>query len=265
MNTNLKNKIRNLQIAGFSNKTLSLMSENDIKNLHGLVCEATTVYDPTNDKDMETYNALPDKSKSKVEGGKVVVQTEEKEEDNAWGICTKSIGDKVGTTKRSKWSKKVLDKYERCVKQVKKDIKEGRDPYRTIFEERMESIIENKLSAKISKKELVDLVKNYTKKITNEAEMADPITKPKPGVKPGTDTDFDPFINPDPNDQPEAKRRNIKFGGPAVKPKPGVKPDTDTDFDPFINPDPNDQPEARSFNVNKFMSLVKKAGLLKKK
>ena len=47
--------------------------------------------------------------------------------------------------------------------------------------------------------------------------------------------------------------------------KPGVKPDTDTDFDPFINPDPNDQPEARSFNVNKFMSLVKKAGLLKKK
>jgi hypothetical protein len=249
------------------------MSENDIKNLHGLVCEATMTYDiKNNPKDSESYNALPPDVKSKGSvgsDGKIVVQTEselqEKEEDNAWGICTKSIGDKVGTTKRSKWGKKILDKYERCVKQVKKDIKEGRDPYRTIFEERMESIIENKLSAQISKKELVDLVKNYTKKITNEAEMADPITKPKPGVKPGTDTDFDPFINPDPNDQPEAKRRNIKFGGPAVKPKPGVKPGTDTDFDPFINPDPNDQPEARSFNVNKFMSLVKKAGLLKKK
>ena len=267
MNTNLKNKIKNLQVAGFSNRTLSLMSENDIKNLHSLVCEATTSYDTTNPTDMTTFNSLPPEKKqtSKVEGGKVVVQNEEKELDNAWGICTKSIGDKVGTTKRSKWSKKILDKYERCVRQVKKDIKEGRDPYRTIFEEKMESIIENKLSAKISKKELVDLVKNYTKKITNEAEMADPITKPKPGVKPDTDTDFDPFINPDPNDQPEAKKSKIKFGGPAVKPKPGVKPDTDTDFDPFINPDPNDQPEARSFNVNKFMSLVKKAGLLKKK
>ena len=139
MNTNLKNKIRNLQIAGFSNKTLSLMSENDIKNLHGLVCEASTSYDTTSTTDMASFNSLPPEKKqtSKVEAGKVVVQNEEKEEDNAWGICTKSIGDKVGTTKRSKWSKKVLDKYERCVKQVKKDIKEGRDPYRTIFEERL--------------------------------------------------------------------------------------------------------------------------------
>ena len=73
-----------------------------------------------------------------------------------------------------------------------------------------------------------------------------------------TDTDFDPFINPDPDDQPEANSPE-----PRTKPKPGVKPDTDTDFDPFINPDPDDQPEASSKGLDWFLAMAEKAGLLK--
>ncbi len=66
MNTNLKNKLRNLQKSGFSNRTLSLMSESDINNLHTLMCEATMTYDiKNNPKDSESYNALPPDVKSK--------------------------------------------------------------------------------------------------------------------------------------------------------------------------------------------------------
>ena len=269
MNTNLKNKLRNLQKSGFSNRTLSLMSESDINNLHTLMCEATMTYDiKNNPKDSESYNSLPPDVKSKGSvgsDGKIVVQTEseleEEDGNNAFSICTSSIGDKFGTRKRSKWGKKELQSYEKCVKKVKKDIKEGRDPYRSIFEDRLESIIENKLSAKITKKDLISLVNGYTKKITNEAEAAEPTTKPKPTTKPNpTIPDFDPFNDPDPNDQPEANSPK-----PTTKPKPGTKPNpTVPDFDPFNDPDPNDQPEARSFGLNKFMSLVKKFGLLKK-
>jgi hypothetical protein len=39
------------------------------------------------------------------------------------------------------------------------------------------------------------------------SEQPAPTTKPKPGTKPSptTDPNFDPFISPDPDDQPEAK------------------------------------------------------------
>ena len=89
-------------------------------------------------------------------------------------------------------------------------------------------------------------------------ESPDPLVKPKPGVKPDTDTDFDPFDEPYPNEDPEASSPD-----PLVKPKPGVKPDTDTDFDPFNDPDPNDDPEAK--NLEWFMSKVKRMGMLNKK
>ena len=39
---------------------------------------------------------------------------------NPWAVCTESIGDTEGTTERSKWSEDAKDRYERCVKKVKK-------------------------------------------------------------------------------------------------------------------------------------------------
>jgi len=46
---------------------------------------------------------------------------------NPWAVCTASIGEKIGSTERSEWSKTQTAKYERCVKDVKKkqNIKEG--------------------------------------------------------------------------------------------------------------------------------------------
>tara|TARA_R100001443_G_scaffold115033_1_gene132009 strand:+ start:1023 stop:1385 length:363 start_codon:yes stop_codon:yes gene_type:complete len=41
------------------------------------------------------------------------------EEKNEYAICTKSVGEKAGTTKRSEWSEATEKKYERCKKEVK--------------------------------------------------------------------------------------------------------------------------------------------------
>lgn len=47
---------------------------------------------------------------------------------NPWAICTKSVGDKIGDTKRTDWTKDQKERYEKCVKDVKKKspIKENR-------------------------------------------------------------------------------------------------------------------------------------------
>lgn len=47
---------------------------------------------------------------------------------NPWAICTKSVGDKIGNTERSEWTKDQKERYEKCVKDVKKKspIKENR-------------------------------------------------------------------------------------------------------------------------------------------
>ena len=40
---------------------------------------------------------------------------------NPWAVCTESIGGVEGTTERSKWDDDAKERYERCVKHVKKD------------------------------------------------------------------------------------------------------------------------------------------------
>jgi len=39
---------------------------------------------------------------------------------NPWAICTASIGGKIGDTKRTDWTKDQKERYEKCVKDVKK-------------------------------------------------------------------------------------------------------------------------------------------------
>lgn len=198
----------------------------------------------------------------KYEGGSIVITQESRimenkknKKKNPWSICTATMGEKFGTTERSEWTKKQQNKYEKCVLGVKEKIKEGKNPYEFILEMKMDEILKTALSPKMSKSDLLETVRKYKLMLENSPE---PTTKPKPGVKPDTDTDFDPFINPDPDDQPEANSPE-----PTTKPKPGVKPDTDTDFDPFINPDPDDQPEAGSKGLSWFLSKVKDYGLMK--
>lgn len=44
---------------------------------------------------------------------------------NPWAVCNSSVGGKEGEMERSKWDKSTKDKYERCVKKVKKQDKKS--------------------------------------------------------------------------------------------------------------------------------------------
>ena len=45
----------------------------------------------------------------------------DEEAKNPWAICTDSIAKTAGTTERSEWSEAEMERYERCVKDVKKE------------------------------------------------------------------------------------------------------------------------------------------------
>ncbi len=267
-------KINDILKLGFSKRTLSVMTESQISALHNRLVESKketkeevkpvqkTSFEITGDGS-GTLPANPKGYQVSTKGGKTVATPMEenktkksKTEKNPWAICTSSLSDEFGTSERSEWSKKQMNKYERCVKDVKKTIKEGRNPYEFLIEQKMAEIVEKHLAPKISKADLLEAVRN--KMIS---EQPAPTTKPKPGTKPSpaTDPNFDPFINPDPDDQPEANSPE-----PTTKPKPGTKPapTTNPDFDPFISPDPDDQPEAKG--LDSFMKKVKLMGLIKK-
>ena len=263
MKTN-NQKIGDIMKLGFSKKTLSLMTESQVNALHKRLVKEAEVkvvnkpsYEITGDGSANLPASLKGYQISTKAGKTVATPMEEEKKKsskkNPWAICTSSLSDEFGTSERSEWTKGQMNKYERCVKGIKKTIEEGKNPYEFLIEQKMSELVEKHLTPKISKKDLLEAIR--VKKLN---ESPDPLVKPKPGIKPDTDTDFDPFDEPYPNEDPEASSPE-----PRTKPKPGVKPDTDTDYDPFNDPDPNDDPEAKGLEW--FMSKVKRMGMLNKK
>lgn len=124
-------------------------------------------------------------------------------------------------------------------------------------------LLEKHLSPKMSKRDFLKLIQESPREI-------DPEVLPKPGqpdIETDDDEDFDPFINPDPSDDPEARNPLEAPTKPETKPRPTTEPKPSTDdpdFDPFIDPDPKDDPEARKSGLSWFMNQVKRAGMYKK-
>lgn len=51
---------------------------------------------------------------------KLISEAKEKgKKVNPWAVCTSSLGEKLGSKKRSEWTKGEKEKYESCVKDVK--------------------------------------------------------------------------------------------------------------------------------------------------
>jgi hypothetical protein len=128
-----------------------------------------------------------------------------------------------------------MDKYERCVMDVKESIKEGKNPYEVILESKFEKLLTNGLNARISKKDFISLLESNTKDMMTSApligktKMRKPISKlvfgkgemsetevapAKPTVKPGTETrprPSHPGRNPKPGEGPApAKASDMK-------------------------------------------------------
>ena len=169
---------------GFSQKTLSLMTESQIdmilekikkKETKEAETETTTVktFKPNESlKDItpqQLSQAQKDKTTTTLPDGSMQIKTTKKEvgegkktknkKYNPWAVCTSSVG------------RKNKKKYEDCVMGVKKKLKEGRNPYEYLIESKIEEIVENNLSPKLSKSEILRIIAE------KKMEMKKPIGK----------------------------------------------------------------------------------------
>jgi len=187
---------------------------------------------------------------------------EEKDSSKAFAICHSQVGPK----KSRKW--------ERCVREIKKQLKEGKNPYLPIMEAALAKMVERHISPKMTKSELINTLSEQgiitrpfknsmigfvdetkmdksnkntyvSKKETMEQGTKTAPTRVKPGTKekekPGK---MDPFKNPKHQPKPKAEKideQGTKTAPPVVKPGTKEKPKTS---DPFKNPKHQPKPKA---------------------
>lgn len=152
---------------------------------------------------------------------------------NPWAICTSSLG--LEGRDKDSYSSSEKKKFERCVMDVKKSVKEGKSPYQPILEMKLESLIKKHIPSRITKGDFLNtlseqgIIKNTMfqspiKGLVGNTPMDKPVgkmytltkaeameqgtttapTRVKPGTKekPGTS---DPFKNPKHQPKPKAK------------------------------------------------------------
>jgi hypothetical protein len=120
------------------------------------------------DDDSDDNRKMMGMAESKKKGNKT----------NPWAICTAQLGKEFGTRERHLWSAKEKNKYERCVKDVKKSLTEGKKPLSLFIENEILKLVEKHLPPKITKGELM-------KYLSEDGPTTAP-TKPKPSTQPGT-------------------------------------------------------------------------------
>ena len=115
---------------------------------------------------------------------------EKKDGPNPWSICHSQVGPK----KSRKW--------ERCVREVKKQLKEGKNPVSLFLETQIERIVEKHIPPRITKGDLM--------KVLSESEPTTAPTKPKtkPTTKPTTRPSH-PGKNPNPGENPAPKAKKV--------------------------------------------------------
>jgi hypothetical protein len=221
------NKALKLIKMGLSPKTVEKLNEGQINTLYSkLISEQSGVTRVTKPVTVTTISqsALKTPQGVSVDGqqakmdssGNIVftksAQTEEVDEDassntkkNPWAICTAQLGKEFGTKERHLWSAKEKNKYERCVKDVKKSLKEGKNPVSLFLENQIMRIVEKNLPPRITKG---DLMRHLMEAPEPAVAPTKPKTRPEPTTKPG---------KPD-------KKPVIKPSNPGKNPRPGVNP-----------------------------------------
>ena len=139
---------------------------------------------------------------------------EKKDGPNPWSICHSQVGPK----KSRKW--------ERCVREVKKQLGEGKNPVSLFLENEIMKIVERNLPPRITKGDLVKYLTESGPATAPSKPKTSPTTKPgKPDVKPRPSH---PGKNPNPGEKesPKAKKETNE-SNPAVAPsKPKTSPTT---------------------------------------
>lgn len=162
---------------------------------------------------------------------------EKKGKYNPWAVCTSSLG--LEGKDRDSYSPNQKKKFERCVKDVKKSMKEGKNPIQAIIESSLEKMVGKHLPPKITKQDLLqtlseqNIIRKSLKggnasKLVGQMKLDKPIgklytltkkeameqapTTAPPKVKPGTKPNpgkNDPFKNPKHQPKPKAGKNMV--------------------------------------------------------
>jgi hypothetical protein len=181
------------------------------------------------DIQVQAPDGMGDEGDQEVDAEKEVTEIK-KDEDNPWAICHSQLGPKRNA------------KFERCVRQVKQSLKEGKSPMSFFIEEKIVSLVERELKPKMTKGDLIkqiqetqmikrSIAKSPVGGIVGKVKMNKPIgkitmmkgetsenepavapPKTKPNVKPGPGTrPAHPGKNPHPGENPAPKARQQKL------------------------------------------------------
>jgi hypothetical protein len=148
---------------------------------------------------------------------------------NPWAICHAQVGPKK------------TRKFERCVKSVKKQLEEGKNPVSLFIESQIKKIVERNLPPRITKGDLL----KYLSEAPTEAPTK-PITKPdtKPTTRPSH-----PGKNPRPGEQIDPKAAEPTTAPTKPITKPGTKPTTRPSH-PGKNPRPGEQIDPKAGRIS---------------
>ena len=221
---------------GLSSKTVSKLTESQIDTLYSRMISEQTMVSKTDtatinklktekkpfqvyEKELEeddTLNVVNDPDAT--EDGMGIFEKDYKDGPNPWAICHAQVGPKK------------TRKFERCVMSVKKQLKEGKNPLSLFLETQIEKIVEKHIPPRITKSDLLKIVKESTKGSEPSKPGIAP-TYPKPGptkkqdtkeqatapapVKPATEPTTRPSTTP--KEKPFSPGKNP---APAVKPAP---------------------------------------------
>ena len=257
-----KRQIQEILKMGVSRNTLSKMTLKEIKNLHESMVNAQgfvgmdkpigrmMTKGKTEAKEAITKTVLqPEKSPEdakklqdlvtkadpnmSVELEETKKRKNKKVEKNPFAICTTSLG--LEGKKKDDYTKGEDKKFERCVLGVKKSLKEGKNPYEVILEQKMREIVESNLRPTMTKNDLINsILESKTKEKTKEKEKTTTPTRKNP---------FQPAPNTDPKP---------KGSGTKEKEKTKEKERTTTNprknpFQPAPNTDPRPKGELPSY------------------
>ena len=280
MKTNLK--ALELIEMGFSSKTVLKLNETQIDKLHSKLMSEQGIRTTVQNKRVEKVS-IPVKQSTNIKGmnvasdstGTTVTTTsessdtelDEKKEskNNPWAICHAQLGPKKNA------------KFERCVKDVKKSLKEGKNPVSLFLENKIMNIVEKHIPPRITKSDLIKHIIEGDTKTAPSKPKTNPTTKPgKPSEKPKKPGH--PFKNPNPGEKPGPKaKKETNEQGPLTAPgKPATKPTTKPGKPsekpkkpghPFKNPNPGEKPspkarvspeEAKDKVIDVIMNLLEK-------
>ena len=198
----------------------------DDKNALG----ATALQDLTGQEAPHDANDMaPDGMDDDSDDNRKMMGMSEQQEKNPWAICHAQLGPKK------------TRKFERCVKSVKKQLEEGKNPVSLFLETEIMKIVERNLLPRITKGDLL----KYLSEAPTEAPTK-PITKPdtKPKTRPAH-----PGKNPRPGEQIDPKAAEPTTAPTKPITKPGTKPTT-RPAHPGKNPRPGEQIDPKAGRIS---------------